>query len=585
MREHLILCGNAKLTSRENVWREAAPLHLNADRKTGNVNLRIADITDKMTAALPDVAADLVELATYVYCADQAVTRGGDIEFEYGQKWRRRFRFEIPVRCPDVWNSPTVMDMLAKTLGFLSDDNYEFGFSKLKEPPPFSDYLDFDQQNPTVTDIDEVILFSGGIDSLGGAVEEILCQKKKVALVSHRPVSKISKRQTDLVELITDRVNNKKKAPFHVPVLVNKDKDLGKEYTQRTRSFLYASIASAVAHLFNLNRIRFYENGVVSLNMPICAQVIGGRATRTTHPQVMRGYQELFTHLYSKQFQVENPFLWKTKTDVISGIKSAGQADLCRYTVSCTRTWSMTKLHTHCGKCSQCIDRRLAALAAGLSDKQDPEEMYKANVLMEGRDEPEYQTMIERMIGTANEIEAMHDAAQFGIRFGEVSRVLRYIGGRADDVAQRVFDLHQRHAKQVCKAIDDAGKAVVAEMRRKTISPTCLLNIALGRSAKMQAANVTNAQTLPVAPVDSDFMPTADDSRIILELGIAKTTLTQAAIEAGTKITRKTVGLRLNVLEKHKIVNYPNGNKKGAALTERGRKMFNSLRKCVRSRP
>jgi hypothetical protein len=577
MREHLILCGNAKLTSREKVWREADPISLNTGRTSGNVNLRISDITDKMTAKLPDVAADLVELATYVYCADQATTRGGEKEFEYGQKWRRNFRFEIPVRCPDVWKDPKVGEPLKRTLGFLSDDDYEFAFTNLKNPPAFKDYLEWNTASAGVSDIQEVMLFSGGADSLGGAVEEVLTQGNKVALVSHRPVTKISKRQKDLVSLLSDRAKDKKKRPFHVPVLVNKDKDLGKEYTQRSRSFLYASIASVVANLFGLDRIRFYENGVVSLNMPICAQVLGGRATRTTHPQVLRGFEQLFTALYERQFQVQNPFMWKTKTDVMAGIKAAGHADLCKYAVSCTHTWEMTKLHTHCGRCSQCIDRRLAGLAAGLTDAEDPEEMYKANVLKEGRDEPQYQTMIERMVGTANEIEKMHDPTQFAIRFGEISRVLRYIDGSADNVAQQVFDLHQRHAKQVCKAIDDAGTALIPEMRRKTLPANCLISIALGRTAKFQAAMAADGQTPPVAAGNNGYTPTTDDLSILRELEKSKTTLVQTAIEAATRISRKTVGQRLKVLEENQLVHYPHGTKKGAALADAGRDLLKKL--------
>jgi len=59
------------------------------------------------------------------------------------------------------------------------------------------------------------------------------------------------------------------KKPFHVPVWINKEKALGREFTQRTRSFLYASLAAVVARIFDLWRIRFYENGVVSINLPI----------------------------------------------------------------------------------------------------------------------------------------------------------------------------------------------------------------------------------------------------------------------------------------------------------------------------
>ena len=78
-------------------------------------------------------------------------------------------------------------------------------------------------------------------------------------------------------------------------------------------------------------------------------------------------------------FVVETPFLWKTKTDIIQSIKKAGQTELIKHTVSCSHVFAMTKLHTHCGCCSQCIDRRLAIFAAE-GVEYDPDEMYKVDI-------------------------------------------------------------------------------------------------------------------------------------------------------------------------------------------------------------
>ncbi len=97
--------------------------------------------------------------------------------------------------------------------------------------------------------------------------------------------------------------------------------------------------------MIGLNRIRFYENGVVSLNLPPAAQVVGARATRTTHPQVLNGFAKLFSSLAEKPFIVENPFLWKTKAEVVKLIGDAGCADLIKFSRSCTHTRDITKQH------------------------------------------------------------------------------------------------------------------------------------------------------------------------------------------------------------------------------------------------
>ena len=44
--------------------------------KDRNVNLRIADISRSMVSNIPDLLLDLLEIAAYVYCADQHASRG-----------------------------------------------------------------------------------------------------------------------------------------------------------------------------------------------------------------------------------------------------------------------------------------------------------------------------------------------------------------------------------------------------------------------------------------------------------------------------------------------------------------------------
>jgi hypothetical protein len=223
-------------------------------------------------------------------------------------------------------------------------------------------YLKFEGTAPETQELDEVLLFSGGVDSLGGTVQEAVVDKRRVALVSHRSNSKIFSRQKKLVDGLRGRCAAN--PPLHVPVWVRQRGTSGREYTQRTRTFLYSSLAVAVARVFGLNRLRFYENGVVGLNLPISEQAVGSRATRTTHPQVLSGFTELFSLLAQERFVVENPFLWLTKTEVFDLIGDAGCADLTQDSVSCMHTREQTIEQPHCGRCSQCVSRRYSALAS-----------------------------------------------------------------------------------------------------------------------------------------------------------------------------------------------------------------------------
>lgn len=495
--ERVILCGG--LTTPGGPSKKAAvPLSLWG--RHSNVTLKVSDISRKMVANISPVLIDLLEIATYVYCADQATTRGGGTGRDYGAKWRRQFRFHIPVRRPDLWSSSPVRTALCDTLAFLSDDEYEFTFKKLANPPPVDQYLDFGPGGATGFVAEEVLLFSGGLDSLGGAVQEVIADKRSVALVSHRSSPKIASRQLALLQDLDGHGPSKK--PFHVPVWINKEKALGKEYTQRTRSFLYASLAAVVARVFDLWRIRFYENGVVSINLPISPQVVGGRATRTTHPQVLNGFSEVFSAIFQKPFAVENPFCWMTKAQVVQSIRRSGCGDLIKRTVSCTHVWEMTTLKTHCGVCSQCLDRRFATLSAGCPDSEDPEEMYGVDLLRGERTPGESRTMLESYVGTAKRVKNMSDTAFF-TEFGEVHRVTQHIQGmKVDDAASRILGLYKRHATEACDVITKGIQDHAQDISDGKVPSTCLLILALPDEYK-RPATYAEAASAPVLILDA----------------------------------------------------------------------------------
>jgi hypothetical protein len=113
-----------------------------------------------------------------------------------------------------------------------------------------------------------------------GAVDELVAHGKHVAVVSHRSATKIVETQKHLVRALCERLGRGR--IFHVPVWANLIGGMTRESTHRTRSFLFAALGAVTARLFGVNRIAFFENGIVSLNLPPLAQVVGARATRTT---------------------------------------------------------------------------------------------------------------------------------------------------------------------------------------------------------------------------------------------------------------------------------------------------------------
>lgn len=437
-----------------------------------NVRLKLDHLGRQLNRNLPDRLVDLVEIAAMVYIADQIAHRGADDVESMGANWRRNLRFEIPVREPDFWTKADVRSALVDLLSFLSEDCYEFVFSKFRSPPALERYLVYGTDG-TQTPPQSVILFSGGLDSLGGVVDRVVRAQEPAILVSHESSPKLRTRLRALRGMIDAATGDS--APEHVTVTVNKEGLKERDYTQRSRSFLYASLATAVARLAGLDAIRFFENGVVSLNLPLSPQIIGSRATRTTHPKVLASMRRLFSMVTDCEFAVTNEFIWKTKAEVVRGIVDAGHGAMVPLSTSCTHTWEMTIAHPHCGTCSQCIDRRFAVLAGGAGELERPES-YAVDLLVGERPKGESRIMLASYVETAQQIERM-TPGDFFSRYGEAARALRHVELSADEAAQKIFDLYQRHAKEVLAVIESGVARNGRAIRSRTLPQSCLIRL------------------------------------------------------------------------------------------------------------
>lgn len=511
----VILCGGVPAPKK----RRGLTLHnLSLADPDGNIGLKIRDISEKAIANIPDVLLDLIDVASYVYCADQAVTRGGNGVRDMGAAWRREFHFHIPVRQKGLWERESVRSSLREMLGFLSDDTYQFVFHELEQRPSADQYFDFGDDgyaNP----IDSVMLFSGGLDSLGGVVAEAITDRKRLALVSHRSNPKLDSRQRNLVTALKAKCTQN--PPLHVPVWLSKHGAPEAEHTQRSRSFLYAALATVVARLFGHGGFRFYENGVISLNLPICEQVVGARATRSTHPRYINNLERFLSDLLGGPFRVENPFLWLTKTEIINLIGDAGCADLIAQSISCVHTRDQTIAHTHCGKCSQCVHRRFSALASRFGDS-DPAEMYARDLLTEERTDVEEQTLVQTFVDTARFMQQA-DEIQFLRKYGEVGRIVKQVGLPSAHAAERIHDLHRRHGCEVGRVLTDAISKYAPEIWAKSLSPTCAVAVAASQQTDVAAEPKKPVQqgegTMPSSTQPGEKPLTPKDAAVLKAIG------------------------------------------------------------------
>jgi 7-cyano-7-deazaguanine synthase in queuosine biosynthesis len=500
--ETVILCGDAKAPRRT---RKIVPLSVTGS--SANVALQSEDIGRRMLRSLPSALADLLDVATYVYAADQLVSRGGETASRLGADWRRELRFIIPVREPDRWSSPEVTSSLERLLGFMSEDRVRFDFVGARDSPASSDYFDFESE------IEEVVLFSGGLDSLTGAIDRLSTGKARLLLVSHQSSTKIAKRQKQLVRDLAERFPGR---VVHVPVRISMHGIERVERTQRTRSFLFGALGAVVSRIAGAAGLSLFENGIVSFNLPIACQVVGAAATRTTHPRVIRDLAEFLSTLLEQQVGVDNPYVWKTKAEVAGLLRAAGHADLARHTVSCSRVYWMTRLHTHCGRCSQCLDRRFGTMAADLGE-DDPAIMYETDLLTGAREEDLDRTMAESFVRHALDL---HDLSERGFmnRFGgEVARAISCVPGMsAGDVARAMLGLHHRHADAVRSVLEGGYRRHAGELAAETLPPSCILRLVAGPGGVVRPLAEAQEKREP-PPVDLRDFQRSSQMRLALD--------------------------------------------------------------------
>ena len=378
MTRALFLCDGATAPDkwRKRKWDFEHSIH-HRDAAQQNLNLRLQNLGDTVLTKIESRAADLVRIAAYAYAADQHVSRGGTSS-AYNSKWRRNLHLVIPVGDRDFWADSASSRRLSQTLSFLSDDHWEFAFTRLQphltqQPLRISET----SERQLMYDPDSVVLFSGGADSLCATVDQVTNNARRPLLVSHRPAPNIDSQQKSLVEE-TRNALTQWKFP-HIGCWVHRRKATTRESSLRSRSFLFASLATAIAHSLGIKEVILADNGVISLNLPFNDQLVGALNTRSTHPKFLFLFNDLVHHALGDSLTISNPLWNRTRAGSLEILRDAGVPELLEFTVSCANARAQIKATPHCGICLQCLDRRVGALAAGI-EEHDLGEFYKTDV-------------------------------------------------------------------------------------------------------------------------------------------------------------------------------------------------------------
>ena len=316
---------------------------------------------------LPPRVIDLLQIAAYVFCADRMANRGERSSIN-NASWSRSFEFHVPVLDYDFWTNASVKLALNNALTFMTGDRkYDFVFVKSNKNPAEVENRQYSIFTGEQKNFDgDVMLFSGGLDSLAGAIQRLneFCDRT-LCVVSHRSNKTVTHTQNALIQSLNGRYGQRIK-PYGFECCYHNGLK-SKEETQRTRIFMFSAIAFALCSYYQKHEFYIYENGITSINLPKQTDVINARASRTTHPKTL-GLLRRFFKLFDSEFNIIAPYYNMTKAEIMGVFEKYNEKDIISSSVSCSSSRTKPGQVAHCGCCSQCIDRRFSVFAAGLEE-------------------------------------------------------------------------------------------------------------------------------------------------------------------------------------------------------------------------
>ncbi len=311
-----------------------------------------------------EAAIDVALLAALIFGADTRIPR--DSEAQDG--WTREIEINVPVSDVGCWDQ--ARPILERALMFLTGDLWRFGFRS--RPKKFANLAPTVQ--PELHRFSCVALFSGGLDSYIGAVDQ-LGSGQTTLFVSHY-LSHTSKNQKLCMDHLVKRFPKMESQFFRARVGFDKDMipALSKvprydgEKTERSRSFLFFGLAAlAASSIGHAVQVQVPENGLIALNVPLDRLRVGALSTRTTHPFFIARFNQILKIL-NIEAEFTNPYRFKTKGEMARECLDAHFIkETAKDTISCSSPGKgryKGQSPGHCGHCMPCLIRRAALVAA-----------------------------------------------------------------------------------------------------------------------------------------------------------------------------------------------------------------------------
>jgi hypothetical protein len=325
-----------------------------------------------LTKDIKSVNFDLFLVSALVYGIDNLLDR----EYYSDDGWAREIEVIFPVYNLSKWQGQEVV--LQDALKFLTGDYWTIDFELNTVQKCYLETKGRWNKNRRNFNTDKIkctSLFSGGLDSLIGIIDEIenLNTDEEILLVSHFDFysSGPNRDQMALFSALSNKYPNKIKNNWiQTKLALNRVNTNGDKFhtesNYRSRSFFFIGLGCFLSPSSNLV---IPENGTISINYPLTPSRVSSLSTRTTHPYVISKLQILLNNL-DIDIELQNPYSFYTKGEMVENCLNNAFLDATlNSSTSCGKpghnySWE-NRTATHCGVCMPCIYRRASLNKSG----------------------------------------------------------------------------------------------------------------------------------------------------------------------------------------------------------------------------
>ena len=326
---------------------------------------------------LSSLQVDLLWLGLAVYFADRFAPRR-PYWLNASPHWRRSIRVAIPVSHYGQWLA--VKSQLEEILAFLTEDDWEIDARPGRQQTNCESQQWWKHAETPIGG--RLALFSGGLDSLAGVLDQLGTSAHPWTLISGQTNTRMKAKQQDCVMSVRQRFPEQVAwLPVEYGMKLKLDAS-AMEPTQRTRTFIHVILGVVAALSSSACELHLFENGIGGFNLPVDYSQLGSQTSRGTHPAFLNRMTGLVEKVFDTPFRIMNPYLFMTKGQMCSSASVQRNSDLVNLTFSCDRFPNYTRKEYQCGVCSSCLLRRVSTHAAQINE---PASSYSTDITAHAR--------------------------------------------------------------------------------------------------------------------------------------------------------------------------------------------------------